>query len=204
MITSRLYYQSDVHIPNAVNVANSSSLIGKEAQLDRFIDEYERDVLSKCLGYPLSKEFRDQLEIKSGETTETPKDSAPQKWKDLFNGKEYTIEGKSYYWKGLVFTIGSNKYSLLAHYVFFHYLQSDYTKYVGTGVKIEKSQNTIIANPTPLLVRSWNRFYEMTVKGKQSGVRSLYEFIEDMNSIDASNFPNWDPYCFSNMNQFGI
>lgn len=203
-IISRTYFKGSIFIPNSVAVSNSDSLSGKQDEVDFFIEQYERDILIKCLTYNYYKELQDNLEIKEGATYQTIKDDAPQKWKDFFNGKDYQIGTKNYRWPGIVFTLGTDEFSLIAYYTFYHYLKADSSRFTGNGTSVTNTQNATIVNPTQSLVDAWNEFYKMTASTKETGIRSLNQFMADMNSLDPTNFPDWESYIFKPMNVFGI
>ena len=99
------YFIREIHIPN-VNESNN----GSGENLDYFIDEKVRLLLStKALGGTLFAEFNGY--VSNGVLSNT----APQKWKDLVNGKTYTKDDKTYIWEGLLQTKGTFKKSLLAY-----------------------------------------------------------------------------------------
>lgn len=217
MILTRSYFKADIHIPNAQDTAPNSSLLGNGSKLDLFIEDYEREVLTKCLGFDLYNEFYTQFE------NNELKPTAHQKWKDLLNGKTYELNGRTVKFKGLIFKQGNLERSLIAYYIFYQFLKDDIESYTGTGIKQEKSKNAIAVSPIPKAVKSWRKFFELavgqhfnpTIMYRNSGVgidwlqgntgeRSLYQFINDSNVIEPNTYPNWSPYPFENLNQFGV
>lgn len=210
MITSSSYFTGIIEIPN-ISTANTpnASRVGKQTKIARFIEEYELDVLSKCLGFSLHKDFQLQLEVVPPATVQTVKDSADQKWKDLYSGKEYELNGKPVKWQGLVFKQGTIDISLISYYVFTQFFKHDMTHYGDIGLQIEKAKNAKRAYYGPKYVLSSQKFYELTVGNsndiyKTSGYRSLYQFMQDMNDIDPTTYPNWMPYCFPKVNIMGL
>ena len=210
MITSAPYFTGNIEIPNIStdNVPNASR-VGKNTKLLNFINEYEADALSKSLGFPLYTEFKSNLEVKTGATTETVKDSAEQKWKDLFSGKTYEINGLTVRYRGIIYTEGTVKKSPLAYYVFKHFFENDMSHYGGIGLQIEDAKKSKRANYAPKFDLARHNFYELIVGTKSNpkdsaGYRSLYQFIEDMNALDATTYPNWMPYCFPKGNIMGL
>lgn len=214
MIISRSFFKGIIHIQNAQKKAPNSSLLGAGNELDLFIEEFERDVLTKCLGYPLFSSFETELDA---DQPNGLKDTADDKWDDLLNGKEYTISGTPVIWKGLKFKEGSLERSLIAYYVFYQHLDNDQSSTTQVQVK-----NAIAVSPVPKAVKSWRKFYELTVGAfgnpttfgdsygscvdwlGDNGVRSLYQFIQDMNNIDKNTYQNWKPKAWLNKNQFGL
>lgn len=203
MITSRSYYKGLLNIPNIDDTAPNSSLLGNVSELDVFLKEHERDYLIKSLGYSLFKEFQSHLEVVDPATVQTVKDSAPQKWKDLMNGKEYINEGRTANWRGLVFADEGLQRSPIAYYVCYHFLESDLSRYMGTGVQREKVKNSAFADPTPKAVKIWQKFYHLTVENNTDEV-ALFQFMEDMNKLDKSTYPGWEPYRFGKRNIMGL
>lgn len=203
MITSREYYKGLIKIPNIGDTAPNSNLLGNVTELDVFLKEYERDYLIKSLGYSLFKEFQSHLEVVEPATVQTVKDSAPQKWKDLMDGREYTKDGRTVNWRGLVFTDDGLKRSPIAYYVCYHFLKSDLGRYLGTGVQREKTKNTVFADPAPKAVDIWEKFYRLTVENGTDEV-ALFEFMQDMNDADSSTYPDWVPYQFGKRNIMGL
>ncbi len=207
MITPRShYYNGKIAIPNAKDTAPNSNLLGNSSELDLFREQFERDVLTKCFGYTLYKEFQSNLEIVSPATEQTLKSGAASKWSDLLYGKEYQIDGKTYYWKGLI----NNEESLISFYVFHHYLKKNLESYTGIGLVKEEGKNSTHVSPRRLYVDSYNWFYTWSIGNyydsntSEYGIKSLYQFICDMNDLDPTTYSNWMPHNFSKLNIMGI
>lgn len=206
MITPRSYYKGLIAIPNAFDTAPNSNLLGNSSELDLFRDKYERDVLTKCLGYSLYKEFQFNLETLTDATEQTLKSGADSKWSDLLNGKEYQKDGTMYYWKGLL----NNNESLISYYVFHHHFKSNQDSYTGVGLVQENAKNSTHVSPRRLYVDSYNWFYDLAIGSfyesniAVSGIKSLYQFLSDMNEIDSSTYENWTPHNFPKLNIIGI
>lgn len=190
MIVTRSCFKGLIDIPNLNDVAPNSNMLGNDTVLTTFIDEYERDYLVKALGYSIFKLLKEELPIN---------DNSDQKWKDLVNGKEYTKEGVLLYWKGLLFTENQTQISPIAFYIWYHFLENGLSNYTGTGLKSEKTKNASKANPAYKAVKAWNKFFDMTVCSETQEV-ALYQFIEDMNSVDENTYPNWSGFEFGGRN----
>lgn len=199
MISSRSHFKGLISIPNVEDTAPNSNLLGNVSEIQLFIEEYEREVLTKSLGYALNKEFQSYLEVAQNATVHTIKTDAPQKWKDLFSGKEYSLNGRTVNWRGITFKDGSLDRSLIAYYVFFFFLKSDLARYYGTGIQTENSKNSTKADPAPKALDAWRKFYELTVEG-DTDERSMFQFIQDMNDLDESTYQKWKPYSFGKLN----
>jgi hypothetical protein len=201
-IISSSYFKGGIHIPNSQDTAPNSNLLGNGKKLELFIEEYELDILIKCLGFTLYDEFSKQLDSSKPKGL---KDNAPSKWEDLLNGKEYDLYGKKVVWRGLIFKNKDLNRSLIAYYVFCEYLNNDLQSYRGTGVQKENSKNSKSVSADPLYVASFRQFFKLTeFSHKNNGLRSLYDFIQDMNAISPGTYPDWQPERFYNINQFGI
>lgn len=228
MITSNIYYKADIHIPNVINPTPTVNDLSKGGELLLYISTYERDVLIKLLGYSLYKEFSDQFDVDANDQW-TIKPLADQKWKDLLNGKEYTIDNVTYNFRGLIFSegIGTSliNRSLLSYYVYYNFLSNDVDNYSSVGVQNETAKNATKVSAIPKAVKAWNNFYNLAVGsystphylvngsgtigldwlgGDGSGERSLYEFMNDINTQTPDTYENWKPQFFDNINQFGI
>ena len=127
------------------------------------------------------------------------KESADQKWKDLLTGKEYQLNGKNYFWRGLIFEEAGVKKSLIAYYVFHNCIARGNNNAGIQKEKLAQEMETI----KRLYVQSWNDFVDMTVIGN-NGLVSLYQFINDMNSITPGTYDNFNPTAFKKMNILSI
>jgi hypothetical protein len=202
MIISRSYFKSIVQIPNAQDTAPNSNLIGNATSLDYYIEEFERDILVDCFGYPLYSEFINELD---SSTSNGLKSTANQKWDDLLNGKEYDIDGLPVKWRGLIFKDKLLDRSLIAYYVFCEFLSNNLVSFKGTGAQIEKTKNSINVTADPLYVASFRTFHKLTeFTNCTHGFRSLYDFIQDMNNVSPGTYANWHPKRFENVNILGL
>jgi len=228
MITDSTYYKGDIHIPNVVNAAPSVNDISNDSELQFFISEYEREVLIKLLGYNLYKEFSEQFDVDAnGKWTIKP--AADQKWKDLLNGTEYTIDTVTYNFRGLIFSEGLGtsliQRSLLSYYVYFNFLSNDVDHYASIGVQAETAKNADRVSAIPKAVNAWSKFFQLAVGNyntpyyvtnasgmtgidwfgcDNSGERSLYEYLNDINTQTPDTYEDWKPQRLENINQFGI
>jgi len=133
------------------------------------IDSREEELLVKLLGYELYKAYQAALALEVDDTP-GPAVLLEERFRDLRDGKEYTdSSGVLVKWPGLRFTVGTSKKSLIANYVYWHYIRDNHTFTTGSGEK--KSPLAINALPEAKLVRAWNQMVEWNIK--------LYEFIDD-------------------------
>ena len=222
MITTRLYFKGEIAIANAADKAPNSNLLGNGLSLDQFIARYERDVLTRVLGYDLYKLFSDQFDKpQSGKWT--LKTGADAKWGELLNGKEYTLSGVNVKWQGLVFKDGTINngidQSLIAYYVFAKFIEATEFTHSGVGMQSELSKNSLRADARSKVAMAFNSFYELAIgighyyndyqyfdsQFNNSGYRSLYDFLSDMNDLDNTTYPNWCPTTnFQLENRYGL
>lgn len=211
MIINAQYFQTkELYIPNSVAQPSIGSVIPNAAtQLEQEIESIEQSLLLDILGYEQLQELNAQFE-ENGDWVEDP----IQKWVDLVDGKDD--------WKGLRYTVGTKKVSLIAYYVFFYYLGMDFQTYSTTGMQIPKAENSIMNDPTIKQVSVWNKFVRMYVgtgmydngdvtnnwngqfisfgDTKSGNEVSLYKYLRDNRDIyDISYFTNKTP-----LNYFGI
>lgn len=135
------------------NVTNNPSVTGNtpslKNQLDATIERVEFDLLNRALGYDQYNEFVGYIDA-SGDIDPV----APQKWKDLLNGKDE--------WKGLRWQLSvNNKQSLIAYAVYCEVLKNQRQFFTTTGVVVPDSANAVTVNPTEEYVTMWNTFVSM-------------------------------------------
>lgn len=114
------------------------------SSLTSFIEEHEDQLLLDLFGYDLYKAY------KAGAGT-------TQKYTDIRDGKEYTTRaGISTKWRGLKYTVGTAKHSLIAAYVYWNWMRNEATVTTGTGEKTANAQNADNASPARKMVDAWN------------------------------------------------
>lgn len=177
MIIDSSYFQSkETFIPNVIAQPNMQSNTPSEAtQLQMEIDSREYELLVSFLGAEQTNELLDQFE-----TNGTFKSTALQKWKDLVDGVDN--------WRGLRFTIGTKKISLIAYYVFYYYLGESYSTFNTTGVQVSESKNANTISPIQKQVNAWNSFVEL-YNGISEGIdyRFFWDRINYLNTDNNNN-----------------
>lgn len=201
IINSDYFLTKAVYIPNVVaqpsiggNTPSALSTLTDE------IEEKEAELLLAALGYEQFAELMAQFNS-DGTYVTTP----VQKWVDLVDGKEYN--GKK--WKGLRYEAGDKKISLIAYYVFFYYLQEDFTTYSTTGIQAAKAENSVSQTPNQKQAQVWNKFVDMYngdsankpslfTNWNGTGIRwgsannanqvSLYRFLSDNSDVYDTSF----------------
>lgn len=172
-IIDETYFIKDLQVPN-LSEMDSDNL----AELETYIDKYVPELLQNLLGYDLFELLNSNLEPNRVDV----KPTAPQKIKDLVNGKVYQVDGKNKKWKGLVYEEGLYKGSLLAKFVFYFWLMEKSSLVTTTGEKLIDSQNAINVNSTQRLVGVWNDFLKDYQGNKTVNYRR--------NTVFVSNFQN--------------
>lgn len=124
-----------------------------QSELEFYIDKYEKVYLISLLGYDLYKAFMDDF---SGGTPQT------QKYLDLLNGKDYTIDyngnSQTVHWNGLK---NSDKESLLAYFVYYWYMRSTTQPNTGTGVIMNANENSEVMSAGRKMALAWNSALEL-------------------------------------------
>lgn len=144
IIDDTFFQYPNREIPN-LNEADSNAL----RELEMLIDKECRLFLHNFLTDAEIVDFDSHLVDGLFPTVTT---GIPQKWIDLVNGKGD--------WKGLVSTLGTSKNSLLADYVYYHYLVNEASYMTGVGEVRASAKGSINVNPTQRIVNVWNDFVE--------------------------------------------
>lgn len=174
IINPSYFLTKEVFIPNAVVQPSIGSVSSSYEQLKEFSEEKEDELLLKFLGYTQLQELKLQFD-EAGEW----KVDALQKWKDLVDGKED--------WKGLRYTLGGKKYSLIANYVFFYYLGTDFKQYTTTGIQVPMAEDSMYQTPNETQIRVWNKFVKL-YQGNQG--TNAVNFFNNWNGFGASYLSN--------------
>ena len=188
MIISSSYFKGFLNV--AVAIAPNSDLLGDDVLLNRYIAKYEPELLVKLLGYPLYKDLMTNIADTSGI------------WYELLNGKEYQVDGVDVKWQGLIFNDGETDRSLIANYIFYFYLLEKQKTLSGVGMVRSEATNATSANATQEANYAFNEFVDMVMIG--NGLRSLYQFIQDMNDATADTYEDWYPSMFEYKNSLGL
>lgn len=206
------YFKRELFVPNADDQDRDAY-----NELQEFIDGKSRQCLKQALGREL---FED---LDSNITSGNLDSGAPQKWLNLVNGTDYTVNGETYNWQGLLIQEGAFKKSLLAYYTFYHWLYYNQSTLSGVGEVVLQSKNAISINSTQRLISVWNEFVEM-YQGKQNkytyneyyhrGIKvidwlgcntndyyvSLVKFLSD----NDTDYPNATLKLYNVKNQLGL
>lgn len=208
-IINRAYFRGEIRLANIISTSPNEEA-GNGLLLDDFIQKYEREVLIKCLGYPLYKLFKSQFDIDAVTGQWTIKDDADAKWDELLNGVEYQINGRDAVWKGLIHSFSDiadeePNQSFIAPYVYSKFVVSEEYSHSGVGFQREKSKNSDVVPAYVKAINGWNMFVSMTEFTNQRTLEvTLYDFLQDMNTLDAETYPNWIAERFGFKNRYGL
>ncbi len=173
------YFVSDISLPGQV-------LEGTYANITNYISKYERKALINLLGYDLYKELK--AEIDAGEYTD---------WGGLVNGAEFTTDdGYTVKWEGL---INDNKESLIAYFVYVHYMRDNVTHTSQSGEVRQAVENATRLAGAQKVAYAYNRYSELVGGPDNSWLApSAYNYLY---SLDLEDWVFTRP---QNINQFGI
>ena len=214
------YFQAPKReIPN-LDEADSKSF----AELQLLIDEKCRLLLQGFLTVEQFNEFDsylvDGIFPVDAQPDELLPNYVPQKWIDLVNGVTYTVNDIPLKWNGLIYTKGTYKGSLLADYVYYHWLIENVSYMTGVGDAKGNPKGANLVNPTQRVVNVWNDFvfaYQGYACGihyihtefnpatypygySSNGEVSLIQFLQNHNEA----YPNPNRIFFAIQNQLGL
>lgn len=144
------YFTRELRIPNLTT--NNLDVAG-DGNFDQWIDRESRLCLRAALGVALFNDLNSNIDA-NGNLLST----APQKWQDLVNGKNYTYQGEDFRWEGLIYSDGAFKVSLLAYYTYAKWLEFERSRMSGLGEVRGLAANTESVNSTSRYVSIWNTF----------------------------------------------
>lgn len=172
-------------------IADSS--LNNNEEVNKAISRYEYKFLVDALGTTTTSELYDQLG-----TSGTWKSSALQKYKDLVDGDS------SVNWLGLRYTIGDNKISMIANYVFckilFNKSQGDLTE---LGVSISGVEQSTIISEAPMYTEYWNEMINWRNRERYCYYRNkdypitLEDYLRQSEDFNLDNF-QYNEYNYAN------
>lgn len=167
------YFFDELLIADKDNNANS---------IKRFINQLEPWLLTELMGYALYKAYA--AGISAG--------SPDAKWLAIRDGKEYTVSGVLVKWQGLIFKDGpsgdeQSKKSLIANYVYWHWIRNNNTVTTAAG-EMQAKAGPIAANTTSKgkTIRAWNQMVDWN--------KSFVDFLY-FNVADYPEFKNHSVPC---------
>ncbi len=150
-ITDATYYlRGNKFIPNNNNKnAEIAGVPNSGNEIDYFRGKIERLFIISLLGVEGANELKTALDDLV---------NADQKWIDLIEGVNYTVDGVVYRFDGLR---GNDKESLVAYYVFCKYMENDESTYSTTGVVKSNASNSDSLKPSRKYLDCWYQFLNM-------------------------------------------
>ena len=145
MLIDETFFERSIIIPNVEEPTPNNRTANVLAET---IEICENEVLSYAFGVPMWKDFK--------EAYKTNPDTISQVYKDILEGKTYQIDGKDYFWKGLIDY--DLKKSLLADYTYYVYQTANVTQQTEFG---QSSTNVKVgekASSAPKIIKAWNDF----------------------------------------------
>lgn len=161
------YFNGLINIPNADKAE-------VQQKINTLVADIQPHILSNLLGYELYKAY----------LTDTALASPSQRFIDLRDGAEFTYCGRLYKWKGLFRAVGNKKYSLIANYIFFHYINNHITITTGVGEAKSNIDNASWADSNNKAILAYNMFV--------NEAQELYLFLEAKYAV----YPEWN-YTYS-------
>tara|TARA_R100000951_G_scaffold116799_1_gene131157 strand:+ start:6051 stop:6665 length:615 start_codon:yes stop_codon:yes gene_type:complete len=204
MITTLTTFQTGrFKIPNAV-----AAPLGADYTVDiqESIDLYERRILIDALGFDLYELVADDYPLTGGE---------PANIIDLINGKNYTKDGVTVCWEGLLSS------PLLPAYVYYQFLRDKQDIFTTMGVERPEAVNSVPVSSNERSTRAYIEFLEAYQGGHNTNPNiihtslgvgidwmvgsnhlvSLYQYLED----NASDYPEKGVFTLHpSINTFGI
>lgn len=164
MLINSSYFIGERNIPN-------TSQTEVQERLTWFINKYEPQFLLTLFGYEMYKAYE-------AVSTQSP---LPSPWLELFGGTEYTLNGKTVKWWGLV--DATSKRSPIANYIYYHFMRDAETTTTGVGEVKTNPENAVLVSAARKAVLAWNEISD-SVCGMISYLnenKSLYAGWEHQN-----------------------
>lgn len=170
------FFRGVLSLPQTVNADG-------QALLTQFIDQYEDEFLEKALGLELAIALKANIA------------SVDSKWVALRDGIDFQNSiGRVDRWLGIV--KNATKYSPIANYVYYKFVEDGITQTSGIGEVQAKGENSDRVYPQLKLQTAWNRMAEQ--------LRRLHDYLR----LNPTTYPEFNYYrncgLTKKINQFGI
>lgn len=200
MITTLdIFSKEPLRLPNVEAAPNGAD---NTLEIQGYIDMYERELLINCLGITLYNDVKEAL----GDL-----ENATQAIKELVNGVDYDLNGRTVRWNGL------KEYSFLPYYIYWKYLQKKVDIFTTMGVERPEAVNSQSTSSIMRATEVYREFLQKyqsgdhlpTILYRRVGVgidysgtvttdRSLYQYMVD-NDLDVTFFK-----FYEDINSLGI
>ena len=160
--------------------------------LDEFIPRVEKDILIRAMGYSLYSEFTTQIEASSPD----------QKWLDLRDGKEFTLQDFrgneiTVYFPGLA---NSDNENMLVYFTYFYVVRMLQQQATSAGVTYNVPETGGLTNAGQKMADAWNNGVRMY--GHDIWHKFLYDWTDvvsthitrDIVEPSLYNFIYWQNY----------
>lgn len=176
------YFIREINIP-----ANALT-----SDMTEFITQYEKEVLTKLLGYELYTDF-----IASPSAT---------RWARLISGHEYEVDYKglttTIKWNGLVNT---ELISFIAYYVYFYWMKFHVTDTTSIGESITEKENALSISPVSKMTSAYNNFVDLYGKVNDSIINpTAYNFLFNFKDDETNGYDGWIFTPVDKVNIFSI
>lgn len=172
----------NTYFVNEINVPASDF-----SNLDNLIIRYEKELLIKILGYDLYK-----LVVVYNAST------SPQRIKDIVEGKEYQISGYTYKWNGL---INTEKVSLIAYYVYYHWLKQTQNTSSTTGRTANDHEHAQTVTNAYAMGAAWTELIKLLYGiDHNQRLSSLHYFLSE----NYETYPEWNYEYVGNVNALNL
>jgi len=170
------YFTGEISIP-----------LGTNNTLSESITRHEADILRQLLGYDLAK-----LVVAYANP------GSDQRIIDIVEGKEYTVNGYTVKWNGLVNT---EKVSLLAYYVYMQYTQEKSNPFTNVGFIAPSVEGGGAVSGAFVIQGISNKLRELAGYACQDALApSLYNFLIN----HQSDYPEWVFNEYGLLNAFDL
>lgn len=151
--------------------------------LPDFIPFEEKKVLRSLLGSALYNEFVSALYVDPTAIPPVPiaENLIPQKWKDLRDGANYTLNNKVYRYDGLK--------NFLTPYIYSRWIEVNAHSFVNVAEIEGRVENSTVISPAQRISEAWDEFYRLVSNGDAFGITdSLYGFLL---TNEETNYSTW-------------
>ena len=148
-IIDESYFIKELTIPTDNNI----DVAGTSTPFEAYIDQEARLLLQSLLGSSfgeLDAHVVSGLYVTNGSV-----------WDAFVLGTNYTKNGKTYIWKGLIYEEGVFLGSLMAYWVYSKWLEFQLSQQTGMGEAKGNAINSMGINATHRYVSIWNKFITM-------------------------------------------
>jgi len=171
----------------------------KYSDLDSFIERFEKELIVKLFGYTLYK-------LINAYNPDKPTDT-DQRIRDIIEGKEFTLNEQTYKWNGLRNT---EKVSVIAYYVYVHYMRGIETQTTTTGESKNKKVNSVSVSPVQKISNAWTQMriligpYCLQAEYYPGYSTDYYNSLFFFMSNFYDTYPEWEWSEIGSINSFDL